>query len=306
MFLPLGDNVEHDRPPIAGFGIIAACTLVWLYSFKIDFGDSAHRTLIEFLHTWGLSGKELSQGHVIGLFTHMWLHVDVFHLLGNMFVLCAFMWTLEGVLGTGQFLFLYGISGLLAGAAHAALAWGSDIPMVGASGAIAGLIGAYFFKFGPMTHIRCLMFFFGRPIRFEVPSVVFVVVWLISQLWGVLTAEEGAGGVAWLAHGVGFGVGSLLMPLLYDEQECRVDRDKTGQLVIVDEKRVKPQQVKKTEQFALDTDTVIERCATCGTAIDESCRVAPGLWRCPNPSCVRLNYGMAATPAPVAAGPKGT
>ena len=304
MFLPLGDNVEHDRPPFAGFAIILGCTAVWLHSFQLGFRDPSHESFFQFLQTWGLSGKGLADGRIIGLFTHMWLHADFFHLLGNMFVLCAFMWTLEGVLGSGQFLFLYGLSGLLAGGLHAALGWGSSVPMVGASGAIAGVMGAYFLKFGPMTSIRCLMFFFGRPVRFEVPSVVFVMVWLLLQLYGVMTSEDHGGGVAWLAHGVGFGVGSLLMLILYDESRCRVDCDRDGQLVIVDETRAKPQ-APPPAKFELDTACEIQQCTTCGTPLDEKCRIAAGLWKCPNPACVRLNYGFSAPAAPVAAGRNG-
>src|SRR5262249_12547115 len=97
----------------------------------------------EVIFRYGLVAKDLENARVIGAVTHMFIHGSLMHLLGNMIVLWAFVSTLEHTLGAWRFLGCYLLWGLVAGLSEAVMHWGTDIPLVGASGAIAGVIGAY-------------------------------------------------------------------------------------------------------------------------------------------------------------------
>ena len=106
---------------------------------------------------YGLASKDLQNNRYLGVVTHMFVHGGLMHLLGNMIVLWAFVSTLEHTLGAWIFLIFYLLWGTVAGLAQAAMHWGSDVPLVGASGAIAGVIGAYWVAFGARTRIRTLV-----------------------------------------------------------------------------------------------------------------------------------------------------
>jgi membrane associated rhomboid family serine protease len=295
MFLPIGDDVQRDRPPFVGLTIVLACVLVFIKSVRVHAADPLPygEQLMAWYKVWGLSGKDLATGQWIGVFTHMFVHAGFMHILGNMLVLWAFVWTLEAVLGSGRFLALYVVCGLAAGGVHAFFSGAeSEIPLVGASGAIAGVIGAYCLKFGPSTQIKCLFFFFGRPFRVNLPAATFAGIWVLTQLYGQMTSHSEGGGVAWLAHLVGFAAGSLLMPLLYDESRGHLATDKDGTIVI---RRGNGDTVLDPRKlpFAFDRETETITCQGCEAELDTSCRVSPGLWLCPDKACKRLNYAIA-------------
>ena len=107
----------------------------------------------------------------------MFIHGGVFHLLGNMFTLWAFACSLEMGLGSGCLLAFYVVWGLLAGFSHAMMDWDSTVPGIGASGAIAGLLGAYAVAYGPFAKIRTLIFIALRPMKVDIPVSVFGMGW---------------------------------------------------------------------------------------------------------------------------------
>ena len=142
------------------------------------------------------------------------------HILGNMLMLYAFVHTLESTLGLLPFIACYLLWGLVGGLCQAAMDWGQDIPLVGASGAIAGMIGAYTVLYGYDAKIRCLLWLpiptlIFRPIKIDVPAIVFGLVWIGLQLWDASSDPEGMMGVAWFAHIGGFIAGLLLMKYIF-------------------------------------------------------------------------------------------
>src|SRR5262249_9847058 len=152
--------------------------------------------------------------------SHMFLHGDFFHLLGNMFAFWAFIGTLEATLGAWTTLFLYLFWGAVAGVIQSLAMWGSDIPCIGASGAIAGVMGAYFCCFGALSRIRVGIWFgFALPPRIvHIPAGVFLTVWVCFQVYGAaMAAAVNVTNVGWYAHLGGFFAGMLTMVLFKRE-----------------------------------------------------------------------------------------
>lgn len=292
MFLPLGDDVEKREPPIGTALLIAANLLVFIYTFRLTLdagGDLAPH--MQFCADWGLVPKALASGQLWSLVTCQFIHGDFFHFLGNMVVLWAFAQTLEHVLGTVRFLSLYFVCGLAAGVAQCAADFQSEIPMVGASGAIAGVIGAYCFAFGLTANIRTLVWWV-RPMVVPVPACLFAVVWLLMQWSGVLDAAdepEQGGGVAWMAHIGGFFAGTLLMPLMNHGGRQLVRNWQTGATVIADMDPT-PRPARRTAAAA---PVESNDCAYCGTSLETAAPLASNLLRCGNSGCQRLNYRTA-------------
>lgn len=143
---------------------------------------------------------------LLTIFTSMFLHGSFLHILGNMWSLWIFGNNVEDRLGHFRYLLLYLIWGFLAAWSHVLFNWGSPIPVVGASGAIAGVMGAYLLLF-PHARIDCVLFFFI--ITFvEVPAIFFLVFWFVSQFFFA------SPGVAYLAHIGGFVAGYITIKLL--------------------------------------------------------------------------------------------
>lgn len=283
MFIPIGDDVDHREFSILGIVLLAANVTAFLYVLQ-EFPGPNLANREAFFRDWGLVPAALRQGYLPGLFTHMFLHGDVFHLAGNMFCLWAFVQTLEGCLGVVRFCIFYVLWGVVAGLAHAATGWDSQVPLIGASGAIAGMMGAYIVAFGLFTHIRALVFFVGVFVV-EIPACAFMIFWMAANLMGASSEPEAAGGgVAWYAHFGGFAAGALTMLVFKRTTLQNVSFTDDGKL-----------EVRRGAGIALeDVPTEIEappaECPHCHTPLDETNRLAGNLLRCPNPSCHRCIY----------------
>jgi rhomboid family protein len=159
----------------------------------------------------------LGSSWVVTAFTSMFMHAGWEHLLGNMLFLWIFGNNVEDAMGRVRFLVFYVLAGLVATATqtavtlHAASTAAERIPSIGASGAIAGVLGAYFVLLPRARVLVWVLFFF-----FEVPALVFLGLWFLFQLWSggfsVLHPEQG-GGVAFFAHIGGFAFGMLVVRL---------------------------------------------------------------------------------------------
>ena len=150
----------------------------------------------------------------------MFLHGGLLHLAGNMLFLWIFGDNVEDALGHGRFLLLYLGSGVLAALLQGVIAPSSLVPMVGASGAIAGVLGAYFVLYPHARVVTLVPLFFLFPLV-EVPAFLFLLLWFLLQFWQgsaalVTSGKAGAaaGGVAWWAHVGGFVAGIGLLALL--------------------------------------------------------------------------------------------
>jgi membrane associated rhomboid family serine protease len=169
---------------------------------------------VEIRSAAGMAGISVPALHPIWLtvFTSMFLHGSVLHLGGNMLYLWIFGNNVEDALGHLRFLVFYFLCGCLAAAAQIAVSASSPTPMIGASGAIAGVLGAYYMKF-PHARVRCLVFLFFLVTVVMLPAGLVLLVWFLLQVWQSLTitAQGVQGGVAVFAHIGGFIAGWALV-----------------------------------------------------------------------------------------------
>jgi membrane associated rhomboid family serine protease len=209
--IPLYDTLRPRKFPLVNWVLIIANILVFLYETRLDPG-----ALRGFIETWGLVPFQLLQNPNIEwmtLFTSMFLHGGWFHILSNMWILLIFGDNVEDRMGASGYLIFYLSCGIAAGFMEAFIMPGGQMPVVGASGAIAGVLGAYLLLH-PRARIASIV-----PILFiftlvEIPAVVFLLFWFVSQLFsGLLALEGGGGGVAWWAHIGGFLFGALTVNL---------------------------------------------------------------------------------------------
>lgn len=204
---PIRDHNPSGTMPLVCYALILANALIFLGYWLTLTTDYA---LGEFFYTWGLVPARIMQGGGYDtILTSMFLHGGWMHIIGNMLFLFIFGDNLEDQMGHVPFLIFY----LLAGCAAAALQIIADptsqVPMVGASGAIAGVMGAYLLMF-PKARVDVLIFIVVFVRVFPIPAWIVLGLWIgIQVVSGALTPTEG-GGVAYWAHVGGFGAGLLL------------------------------------------------------------------------------------------------
>jgi len=214
---PLYDTLRSRRFPIVNWMLIILNGMAFYY--ELNLGEAG---LNRFIHTWGLVPSQLISnpaGTWVTIFSSMFLHGGWFHILSNMWILAIFGDNIEDRLGGGRYLVFYLLSGTAAALLQAYLSLASNQPMIGASGAIAGVLGAFLVLF-PRARIASLV-----PILFiftliEIPAVIFLGFWFISQLFSGWLALHGAdmSGVAWWAHIGGFIFGMLAVSLFARRQ----------------------------------------------------------------------------------------
>ncbi|MFH1006752.1 MAG: rhomboid family intramembrane serine protease [Candidatus Latescibacterota bacterium] len=147
---------------------------------------------------------------VLTVLTAMFMHGGFFHIIGNMLYLWIFGNNVEDVLGHFRFALFYLVCGVVASAAHVLTHLNSPVPMLGASGAIAGVLGAYFVRF-PSARVSVLIFFFFFIRVIRIPAVIVLGFWLVMQILQASAGVAGGDGVAWFAHIGGFVAGMILM-----------------------------------------------------------------------------------------------
>lgn len=208
---PIRDHNPSGRVPYVTYALMAANTLVFL-SYVQLFADG--RAINLFFFDWALTPARLAQGDALHtLVTSMFLHGGLMHLAGNMLFLFIFGDNLEDEMGHGGFLAFYLASGVGAALAQALSAPFSEIPMVGASGAIAGVMGGYLLLF-PKARVDVLVILVVIFKVIPVPAWLMLGLWFALQLFSGIGADAMAGGVAYWAHAGGFVVGlALALPL---------------------------------------------------------------------------------------------
>jgi membrane associated rhomboid family serine protease len=163
-----------------------------------------------FFYQWGLVPESLMQGQGLAtIVTSMFLHAGWMHLLGNMLFLWIYGDNLEDEMGHGGFLLFYLLSGLAAALAQVAMDPFSPIPMVGASGAIAGVMGGYLLLF-PKARVDVLFIFLIFFRIFAIPAWIVLGIWFALQIFSGMSMPVDGGGVAYWAHAGGFAGGLLL------------------------------------------------------------------------------------------------
>jgi membrane associated rhomboid family serine protease len=196
--------------------LIAINLAVFLYQTALP--SYAQR---DFIETWGIVPDRL---RVITMVTSMFLHGGWMHLLGNMLFLWVFGRNMEDLIGGARFLTFYLACGILAAIAHVVVNIWSPTPTIGASGAIAGVMGAYLIKF-PRARIITLVPVIIFITTMEIPAWLLLLYWFGLQFLGTLTetsyGASTSGGTAWLAHIGGFIGGMLIIRLFPERQRWR-------------------------------------------------------------------------------------
>ena len=219
MFIPLKDDNPTRNKPIATFILIVINCLVYFYSITLQ-GNGFQIFMYQFglIPTEIFHLSEITPNYpspvLLSPFTSMFLHGGFMHLAGNMLYLWIFGNNIEDHLGPFKFILFYFVSGLAAAFLFVIFSPSSEIPMVGASGAIAGVLGGYLFLF-PRARVLTLMFLFYFIRMIYLPAKVVLGFWFVYQIiMSVFSAGDGGGGVAWLAHVGGFAFGYLWFRLV--------------------------------------------------------------------------------------------
>lgn len=218
--IPIRDTIRSSSFPVVNWLIIAANTLVFVYETSLN--DQA---LIRLSQTFGMVPANLHLTNPSVLLNHPWvlltlvtsqfLHGGWFHLISNMWVLFIFGDNVEDRMGSGRYLIFYLLGGIVANLTEAFVLPTSQVPAIGASGAIAGVLGGYFLLF-PRAKVTTLMLIFIIPWFVEISAFIFLGFWFISQIYsGLFSLGQSAalGGVAWWAHIGGFLFGLLFVRL---------------------------------------------------------------------------------------------
>ncbi|MDQ3142962.1 MAG: rhomboid family intramembrane serine protease [Bacteroidota bacterium] len=207
MFFPIGDDQIHGgKKPIFAYSLIFVNILVFIY--EINLGREGSEV---FLMSYGAIPQEVIQGQdLYTLISCMFLHGGWIHLIGNMLFLWVFADNIETIVGSINFMLFYVLGGLVASATHIFFNPYSEIPMIGASGAISAVMGAYLILF-PSSRVRVFIIFLLSSVY--IPSIFFLGFWIIQQMVAGVgslnsTGEESTG-VAWWAHIGGFVFGVL-------------------------------------------------------------------------------------------------
>jgi membrane associated rhomboid family serine protease len=216
--IPLKDDNPRLAFPLVNTLLIVLNVAVYIHEMILSKDE-----MDLFIETYGAMPANISQGlNYSTLFTSMFLHGGPLHILGNMLYLFIFGDNIEGSMGSVRYLIFYLICGLGAAMSHILFDPLSQVPMVGASGAISGVLGAYMITY-PKARVLVLLPILFYISTFRVPALVVLGLWFLNQLISgfVLASSVGGqsmGGIAWFAHIGGFVVGMLLVKLFAKKQ----------------------------------------------------------------------------------------
>lgn len=212
--IPLRDSTRSRSSPIVVYSIIALVVGVFLYTQ----GLGSEQRQMAFYMTYGAIPRAITQGPWpaawLSLVTSMFLHGSWLHVAGNMLYLWVFGDNVEDAMGHGRFVVFYLLTGVVAALVHVTTQPASAVPLIGASGAIAGILGAYLVLY-PRARVTSLVILFPF-IRFiDLPAVLVLSLWFVLQLYqGLATlGASGVATVAFWAHVGGFIAGAVLAPI---------------------------------------------------------------------------------------------
>jgi membrane associated rhomboid family serine protease len=208
--IPLRALIYRRTTPVVTLLLIAVNTLCFLYELTLPY---YYRN--RFIAHYALVPDHL---HLTTLFTSMFLHAGWLHLIGNMWFLWVFGSHVEEAMGSAKYLIFYLISGVASACAQVFVNLGSAVPTIGASGAIAGIMGGFLVLY-PRARVVTLIFVFIFITTVEIPAAFMLLYWFLLQLISGLSSFASvteAGGVAWFAHVGGFLVGLALVRLFRD------------------------------------------------------------------------------------------
>jgi membrane associated rhomboid family serine protease len=236
--LPLRDDNPTTVMPIMTVLLIGATVVVW---WSVQGGGLSHQPLAESICRYGVIPVEVTGLAPVGvegpcalggltwegMLTSIFMHGGWMHLTGNMWFLWIFGNNIEDATGRLRFLAFYLMVGVLAAGAQVIATPASALPMVGASGAVSGVMGAYLVLY-PRARVDTLFFFFVFVRVVPLPAWLMLGYWMLLQVFASTLAPEGAGGVAYMAHIGGFAAGILLLPVFRDRSKTKTRRRRSG------------------------------------------------------------------------------
>ncbi len=208
---PLYDTARSHKFPLINLALIGANA--YAFFSELSMGPAE---LEAFIFANGLIPAQLlanPNGEWMTILSSMFLHGGWFHIISNMWILFIFGDNIESRMGGFRYLLFYLLSGIAAALLQTYILPTSTVPMIGASGAVAGVLGAYLVMF-PNSRVASLVPIFFIFTLVEIPAFIFLVFWFISQLYsGLFSLQGSAGGVAWWAHIGGFLFGLFIASL---------------------------------------------------------------------------------------------
>ena len=220
MFLPIKDDNPNSQTPIITWALIIICVLTFIWQSQLTQTES-QITILSYgiipAHLFGVGNFSEINPMItpvpawMTIFTSMFLHGGFSHIMGNMWFLWVFGDNVEGVLGHAKYALFYILCGLAATISQLLINPESSIPMVGASGAIAGVLGMYMIRF-PNANVHVFAFIIIFFTTFRIPALFVLGFWFFNQLTSGLSSLgfDTTGGVAWFAHIGGFVAGVML------------------------------------------------------------------------------------------------
>ena len=214
--IPIRDTIQSRNYPIVNTAIIVLNVLIFL----VELGQGSR--LNQFIFSYGLVPARYSVPEIaehfsfahqaFSLLSFMFIHGGFWHLLGNMWSLYIFGDNVEDRLGSIRYLIFYLLCGWASGLSHLFTNWGSQIPTIGASGAIAGVMGAYLILY-PRARILTIIPIFVIFYPIEIPAFIFLGIWFLIQFLSAAGTHGQMGGIAWWAHIGGFVFGIIFLKL---------------------------------------------------------------------------------------------
>ncbi len=212
--IPIRDTNPSGTVPVVTYSLI--CVNIFFFLVQMSQGSNLPR--FDYVYglvparyfTWEAYSYFGYLHQLLSFFSYMFLHGGFFHLLGNMWVLYVFGDNVEDRLGPYRYLAFYLLCGLASGLIHLIFNFRANIPVIGASGAIAGIMGAYFILY-PSAKVLTLFPVIIIPFFFEIPAFVFLGLWFLIQFFNAAMTPAYASGVAWWAHVGGFAFGAVFL-----------------------------------------------------------------------------------------------
>lgn len=220
---PLRDDNPQFNTPYAVYLILALNVFCWLVLQGAGFGEALPQSVCNYgLVPASLQGDYSHSACTnnlgwAGLLTSMFMHGGWMHIIGNMWFLWVFGGNVEDSMGSVRFAIFYVLCGLFAAAAQVSAGPNSGVPMVGASGAIGGIMGGYIMLF-PRVKVQMGIILIVIFTTFRIPAVVMLGYWIAVQVIGGISSSGSGGGVAFWAHVGGFGAGAALVWIFKDEE----------------------------------------------------------------------------------------
>jgi membrane associated rhomboid family serine protease len=240
---PLRDNIPTDRFPVVTVALIVANALVYFFlqdallglpdgGLGGDWPTPTYGAIpCEFTGDGPCRTAAGGPATVVTLFTSMFMHGSILHLGGNMLFLWIFGNNVEDSMGPLRFVLFYVLGGVAALAAQTLFSLGSEIPTIGASGAVAGVLGGYLLLF-PRARVVTVVFIIFFFTILELPAVLFLIIWIAQQAlfayFDLLQPTGEGGGVAYFAHIGGFVFGLLVIRLLASERRRKRQLERGG------------------------------------------------------------------------------